>query len=233
MSESIVASNVGITEAGQSLLSYSNELSGLFDNVAQVTDSLEANVTGFESIENLILQLKNINSTKDSLISKIKEFGDYLINTVAPGYGGFEENIANIDVDLSSLDTLIAMLSGSAVGGNTFDSEGITDETTEGTTGGTTEETTKETTEGTGTQTSGTTRQITESEARKTLQELQQKSNSSQAAEFKDGMWYVYDPHHEGKPDGVPYDTWLWYTDGRYVGKAYWPSDDIDSDMFV
>lgn len=113
MSESIVASNVGITEAGQSLLSYSNELSGLFDNVAQVTDSLEANVTGFESIENLILQLKNINSTKDSLISKIKEFGDYLINTVAPGYGDFIKDVEKIDANTDdSLDNLAALLAG-------------------------------------------------------------------------------------------------------------------------
>lgn len=125
--QEVVASSEGITEASQSLLSCANELSDIFDGIAVVTDSIGTNVTGFESIETFVSQLRQINSTKDSLISKIKEFGNYLTSTVTTGYDAFIKALGSIKMDTSSISSLISLLTGKSLGGNTFNSGTVED----------------------------------------------------------------------------------------------------------
>lgn len=108
--QEVVVSSQGINEASQSLLSCADELSGVFDDIAVVTDSIGANVTGFESIENFVSSLRQINSTKDSLISKIKEFGNYLTTTVTTGYDEFIKTLGSIKIDTSCITSLISLL---------------------------------------------------------------------------------------------------------------------------
>lgn len=122
--QEVVVSSQGINEASQSLLSCADELSGVFDDIAVVTDSIGANVTGFESIENFVSSLRQINSTKDSLISKIKEFGNYLTTTVTTGYDEFIKTLGSIKIDTSCITSLISLLTGTSLGNNTFNSSG-------------------------------------------------------------------------------------------------------------
>lgn len=109
----IEVSTEGIIKTGESLTSYANELSDLFSSLSQVSSSLGANITGFAEIEQLVDVLTKVNSAKDKLVSKVKEFADYLINTVAPGYGDFIKDVENIDANTDNpLDTLAALLAG-------------------------------------------------------------------------------------------------------------------------
>lgn len=102
----------GIIQSGESLLNNSETLSGLFEVVEEVTNSINSNMSGFDEVEQLIDLLKNINLTKDKLISKINEFGNYLLNTIAPGYEKFMEEIGKIEMDtsfLADLETLFGV----------------------------------------------------------------------------------------------------------------------------
>lgn len=102
----------GIIQSGESLLNNSETLSRLFEVVEEVTNSINSNMSGFDEVEQLIDLLKNINLTKDKLISKINEFGNYLLNTIAPGYEKFMEEIGKIEMDtsfLADLETLFGV----------------------------------------------------------------------------------------------------------------------------
>lgn len=102
----------GIIQSGERLLNSSETLSKLFEVVEEVTGSINSNMSGFDEVEQLIDLLKNINLTKDKLISKINEFANYLLNTIVPGYENFMKEIGQIEMDTSffaNLETLFGV----------------------------------------------------------------------------------------------------------------------------
>lgn len=85
----IEVSKEGISRAGQELLSSSNTLYNLFDELTEITNSIGTNLTGFPQCEELIETLNKVNSTRENIKYAIDEFGNYLVNTIAPGYDAF------------------------------------------------------------------------------------------------------------------------------------------------
>lgn len=92
----IEVSKAGISRAGEDLLSNSNSLYNLFDTLTEVTNSIGTNLTGFPQCDELIATLNKINSTRENIKYAIDEFGNYLIDTVAPGYDAFMNALSAI-----------------------------------------------------------------------------------------------------------------------------------------
>lgn len=121
MNNAVYVSEEGIAEARESLLSCASELSELFDSINSVTNSIGSNVSGFTEIETVVDGLKQINSAKDALIDKIKEFANYLTENVNPGYNAFQQLFAGLLGSSGSLFENLGNLFGfGSLGGNGY-----------------------------------------------------------------------------------------------------------------
>ena len=79
----------GVNSAGESLVSNASTLYNLFDELTDITNRINNNVTGFAEAEELVASLNKINNTKEQIRESIESFGNYLTQTVAPGYDAF------------------------------------------------------------------------------------------------------------------------------------------------
>lgn len=102
----IEVSTQGIIQAGEELQKRSKELSNLFDDLIEITNSISSNLSDFTEFNQILDKLNKIISTKDNIVSNINRFGDYLIDTVVPEYNSFMNFIEAITVDTSFLNNL-------------------------------------------------------------------------------------------------------------------------------
>lgn len=95
----IEVSTQGIIQAGEKLQKCSKELSNLFDDLIEITNSLSSNLSDSTQFNQILEKLNKIISTKDNIVSNINKFGNYLIDTVVPEYNSFMNLIKAITID--------------------------------------------------------------------------------------------------------------------------------------
>lgn len=100
----------GIIQASEKILSYSKELSNLFDDLEQIKLSLSSNLTDSIQFNQILDELNEVISSKDYVITKIDKIGNYLTNTVVPGYDTFMNLIGTSVVDITFLNNLQILL---------------------------------------------------------------------------------------------------------------------------